>query len=298
MSGWLRACARSSCKVASKIFFPRPKRRRRVFITSPQRQIGFRFLPSENWRTRADPHVAADSESANRPPSRAQADATASPAGCGIQSISPNELVNLPPPSGKVHYCVTRALRSADRAKADSIKARRRKLQSEAHVRSRRCAERFHLQLHADLAIILVGANAKGEIPWRSRQRFTRASKEDCTLQTSILPQAKEEMFFLQDMRRRSRLDIPGEKKRLWIPLTKGLEQFVPAQQLPIQIPQAAVPHRDEVAPREARREERAADFLRKLRRKRESFPHESSGQPPSRVRQIFPADRRNARAQ
>jgi len=40
MSGWLNAFACGSCKVASKIFFQPPKRRRDVLITSPDKQIG------------------------------------------------------------------------------------------------------------------------------------------------------------------------------------------------------------------------------------------------------------------
>ncbi len=49
----------------------------------------------------------------------------------------------------------------------------------------------------------------------------------------------KQEMFFLQDHRRRSRFDSADEKKRLRIALTKGLEQFVPAKQVPVHFPQA-----------------------------------------------------------
>ena len=92
--------------------------------------------------------------------------------------------------------------------------------------------------MQANLAFVFIAADPKGDVPGRLGNRILRATKKNRALKTSILAQAQDEMFFLQDLGSYSRLHLARENKRLGVALDKGLEELVPAQQIPIHLAQ------------------------------------------------------------
>ena len=140
-------------------------------------------------------------------------------------------------------------------------------------------------------------ADPKSHIPWRLGQWLFRAAKKNRPLRTPMLPQTQDEMFLFQNLRRRDRLNGAREKERLRIALPEGLQQLVPAEQVPSQIVQVQFIIQLQTTVRVVQRKAARRRLLEMPLQIPENFLHESLGRQPSRVRQISRDDRRIVRA-
>src|SRR5215470_18852350 len=94
----------------------------------------------------------------------------------------------------------------------------------------------FDLHGNQGFTLILIRANPKGDVPRRWRQWIRHAVKKNCAAMAITLAQTKDEMFIVHYPRWCDRLDFARQEKRLRISTSKGLQHFVPAQKIDIDL--------------------------------------------------------------
>src|SRR5450432_3632460 len=92
------------------------------------------------------------------------------------------------------------------------------------------------MHLQTLLAFIFIRANSKGHVPWRRRQRNTRAVEVDRARMVILLMQTENEVFVLQNSRRHRRRNRSRKKCRRRPSVTERRKPFMPEQEIAIQL--------------------------------------------------------------
>src|SRR5215475_1917924 len=95
---------------------------------------------------------------------------------------------------------------------------------------------RFDLYTNKSFALILIGLDAKRDVPRRSRKRIRYAVEKNCAPMAVTLTQTKDQMLFVHYARCCDRLDFAREEKRLGVSVSKRLQLFVPAEKMDIDV--------------------------------------------------------------
>src|SRR5207249_3224499 len=90
----------------------------------------------------------------------------------------------------------------------------------------------FDLHGNQGLAVIIVSADPKCDVPRSWRQWICHPIKINRTAMAIALTQTKDEMLFVNYSRRGNRLDLACKKKWLGISIAKGLQHLVPLQKI------------------------------------------------------------------